>query len=132
MTFRWYKPPEDVFTPGIERWQTSLRAELDTLTDQGAVDAESFMTANAPWRDRTWKARRGLFAYPISDDDMVGITASYSGAINPDTHVDYSYGLERKTYPISGILSIILKRRDQTFLGEFARNWFDRLKARIE
>lgn len=131
MSFQWQQSPEDVFVPGITRWEAQLRAGLDDLADQGALQAEGFMQSNAPWKDQTKKARQGLFAYPFSDETSFGITASYSGAINPETNEDYSYALELTTFPISGILSIILTRRRPSFLGEFARRWFDQVKARL-
>lgn len=135
MSFQWDETPEAVFGPGIELWQSRLVLVLDTLVEDGAIEAERFMKAYAPWTDQTKKARQGLYAYPIPygvNEDHVGIVASYSGAINPTTGEDYSYALEQYTFPVSGILSIILDRRQPTFLGEYARRFFDRVKAQIE
>lgn len=133
MGFKWNQSPEETLIPALDAWDLNFFDGLEKFFNQEAQSATAFMQQSAPWHDRTYKARHGLRAEAWQDGVIeFGLTASYSpNTINPETGVAYSFALEEETFPDAGILSIILNRRPETFLGDWAWGFMDRLKVFI-
>lgn len=131
--FKWDQSPEETLMPALDAWNLNFFDGLEKFFAQEAQSATAFLQQAAPWEDRTYKARHGLRAESWQDGTIeLGLTASYSqNTINPRTGQRYSYNLEEATFPYAGILSVILNRRPETFLGDWAWGFMDRLRILV-
>lgn len=129
MRFQWDTDPETLFADRIDGWQREFKRVMTQITRVEAQRATAFLQQNAPWQDRTYKARAGLRAEMFMGDDAFGITAMYNpNTINPKTGEAYSFDLEQRLFKRAGVLSIILDRRSPSFLGEYADYFMDVVK----
>lgn len=132
--FRWDQDPEDVWAQGFARFTLNLGQQLHEMMQDAAPEITLFMQQEAPWMDRSGRARHGLRAisYWDPDEGKVGILVGYSpSTVNPDTGVAYGELLEKQTFPNAGVLSIILARRTPSVYGDVAPALFDRIRARF-
>lgn len=127
MTFRWDVPPTEAWD--FDGWRKDFDDQLTDLMRVEAANATDFLHGNAPWKGR---GREGLQAYAWEEPGAVGITATYGpDSIDPRNGFNFGFAHELWNYANAGIISIILNRREPSFLGEFARDMFGRLRARF-
>lgn len=58
--FKWDVPPDLAFPQLVERYTRTIFLSGRRVADQRAEDATQWMKDNAPWTDRTTRARAGL------------------------------------------------------------------------
>lgn len=131
--FTWEASPAEVWGEGIDAWDLKLYDGLQATFKQGADDATRFMQQNAPWLDSLdGLVRQGLYAYnwQVGAEEM-GITAAYSRVVDSRGQVFLGFEHELTDFPYAGIISIILNRREPTFLGEFSIDFMDRVRVLV-
>src|SRR5262245_13273308 len=58
--FRWEVSPTEVFPQGYQNYTQTVMTTGRRVAEARANEAEAWMKANAPWQDRTGRARAGL------------------------------------------------------------------------
>lgn len=76
----------------LELLDKNVRDFLDQDIDEHTVRGEASMKVNAPWHNRTWQARRGLWADNTKRDDSYTIFMGHT--------VEYGQYLEASQYEI--------------------------------
>lgn len=87
---------------GLYKFRDRTQEMAKFLMEDGAVELERYMKEEAPWRNRTWKARTSLYAEVKTKNDSHGHTVI---TIELGSPVAYGGALEKGTshsrpYPI--------------------------------
>ena len=100
--FEWETDPIATMTANYEAYATYLYFELVKLAEQLAPQITDWMKENAPWQDRTTRARASLLAEAAYNPQEIAILLSYA-----DPEVDYGIYLETVVFSHAGLLSVI-------------------------
>lgn len=88
--FVWTKSPEETIKKNIVAYGQTVLDGVDDAAHQIAREGKEFMQANAPWTDRTGRARRYLRGYVTKRATETTVTFSHGSTI------DYGIWLEVK------------------------------------
>lgn len=91
MGFKWERSPTDVFPEMTEKYTTTRMLSGRRVAEQRAEDATQWMRAEAPWQDRTGRARAGLH---VEVKESPGVLAEL--VFSHDPSLDYPVYLETK------------------------------------
>lgn len=87
--FKWDVAPNQAFPQLVENYTKAIFVSGRRVAEQRAKDGEEWMKANAPWTDRTGRARAGLRAIVR---ESPGVLAEIVFMHDPD--LDYTVWLE--------------------------------------
>jgi len=104
MGFKWDVPPTAVFPQMATNYTQAVFLTGRRVVEKRAPEAEAWMKSNAPWQDRTGKARAGLH---VEVRESPGVLTEMIFSHDPD--LDYTLWLEIAN---SGKYAIIAKAVD--------------------
>lgn len=85
-SFRWVISPDESWGKNIDPWLTDIRIAAAHIMQMMVPEVISWMQNNAPWKDRTGAARRGLSAEALDLGYTVTLSVFHT--------VDYGFWLE--------------------------------------
>lgn len=89
MGFKWVVAPTDVFPQNADKYIKTTMTTGIRVAKERAEEAEQWMKDEAPWEDRTGRARAGL---SVKVEEAPGILAELIFSHDPD--LDYTLWLE--------------------------------------
>ena len=76
----------------ITKWDAKTREKIDNMAHQIAAEGRAYQIANAPWTDRTGRARRFMRGYVTKEKHRTIITFSHGQPIYYGVYLELKNG----------------------------------------
>lgn len=103
-------PGADKVIANMREWERRTRAALFALGQHYGSKMQSEAQQEAPWKDRTGDARKGLFGEAMEDEDKLRVRISHS--------MEYGVYLELAHSQKYAILEPVAKRNAPEFIRD--------------